>query len=63
MFDEHEKINVGHNQITDVVVELQDYRLLADETNESQWDLMGTAYEEYTATYLKKSGVNFLQTD
>lgn len=59
MFDEHEKINVGHNQITDVVVELQDYRLLADETNESQWDLMGTAYEEYTATYLKKKRGQF----
>jgi hypothetical protein len=52
VFDEFEKISVGSIQIAEVVVELQDYRLVADEDKQSQWDLMGTAYEEYTSAYL-----------
>lgn len=55
VFDKYEKISVGSSQIVEVVNELQDYRLVADEKNQSQWDLMGAAYEEYTSTYLKKT--------
>jgi type I restriction enzyme M protein len=41
VFDATEQIRVGNRQITEVVVELQDYRLLGD--NDEQWDVMGAA--------------------
>ena len=54
IFDKHEKISVGKRAICDVVTELQSYRLLSNLHSSNDWDLMGGAYEEYTATYLKK---------
>ena len=57
VFDAHEKITVGVDQVTEVVSELQHYRLVSD--NERQWDVMGAAYEEYTADELKKEGGEF----
>jgi len=59
VFEDYEKIEVGSAQIADVVVELQNYRLIADEKHDYQWDLMGSAYEEYTSTYLKKKKGQF----
>lgn len=59
VFTEHEKISVGSRAICDVVVELQRYRLLSDLNESDDWDIMGHAYEQYTATYLKKKRGQF----
>lgn len=59
VFDEHEKIGVGNRAIADVVSELQEYQLLSDLRDSDGWDIMGHAYEEYTATYLKKKNGQF----
>lgn len=60
VFSEHEKISVGPRSICDVVIELQRYRLLSDLHESDDWDIiMGHAYEQYTATYLKKKRGQF----
>ena len=59
VFSEHEKISVGPRAICDVVIELQRYRLLSDLNESDDWDIMGHAYEQYTATYLKKKRGQF----
>ncbi|MBA5601882.1 N-6 DNA methylase [Pectobacterium aroidearum] len=59
VFSDHEKISVGPRTICDVVIELQRYRLLSDLHESDDWDIMGHAYEQYTATYLKKSRGQF----
>ena len=59
MFSEYEKISVGSRSICDVVIELQRYRLLSDLHESEDWDIMGHAYEQYTATYLKKKRGQF----
>lgn len=59
VFSEHEKISVGPRAICDVIVELQRYRLLSDLHESDDWDIMGHAYEQYTATYLKKKRGQF----
>lgn len=59
VFSEHERISVGYRAICDVVVELQRFRLLSDLASSDDWDLMGAAYEQYTATYLKRSRGQF----
>ncbi|HFG1622105.1 TPA: class I SAM-dependent DNA methyltransferase, partial [Vibrio cholerae] len=59
VFSEHEKISVGPRVICDVVIELQRYRLLSDLHESDDWDIMGHAYEQYTATYLKKKRGQF----
>jgi type I restriction enzyme M protein len=57
VFDRHETIGVSADEIIEVVTELQNYRLLG-ETDE-QWDVMGAAYEQYTADEMKKEGGEF----
>ena len=57
VFDPHESIGVSADEIVEVVTELQNYRLLG-ETDE-QWDIMGAAYEQYTADEMKKEGGEF----
>lgn len=59
VFSEHEKISVGNRSICDVVNELQYYRMLSDLHESEDWDIMGHAYEQYTATYLKRSKGQF----
>lgn len=59
VFSEHEKISVGERTICDVVIELQSYRMLSDLRESEDWDIMGHAYEQYTATYLKKKRGQF----
>lgn len=59
VFSEHEKISVGDRAICDVVIELQGYRMLSDLHESEDWDIMGHAYEQYTATYLKKKRGQF----
>ncbi len=57
VFDPHETIGASPDEIIEVVTELQNYRLLG-ETDE-QWDIMGAAYEQYTADEMKKEGGEF----
>lgn len=59
VFNEHESITVGAKAICSVVIELQSYRLLSDIHSEQDWDIMGHAYEQYTATYLKRQKGQF----
>ncbi len=59
VFSPHEKISVGPRAICDVAVELQNYRLLSDLNTSDDWDIMGHAYEQYTASYLKKKRGQF----
>ncbi|MEW5761036.1 MAG: N-6 DNA methylase [Candidatus Thermoplasmatota archaeon] len=59
VFSKNERITVGHRAICDVVNELQNYRLLSDLYSSEDWDIMGCAYEQYTATYLKRQKGQF----
>jgi type I restriction enzyme M protein len=59
VFSDHERISVGSRAICDVVVELQAYRMLSDLHESEDWDVMGYAYEQYTATYLKRQRGQF----
>jgi len=59
VFSSHEKISVGNRAICDVVIELQPFRLLSNLHESDDWDIMGHAYEQYTATYLKKQRGQF----
>jgi type I restriction enzyme M protein len=57
VFGPYENIGVSADEIIEVVTVLQSYRLLG-ETDE-QWDVMGAAYEQYTADEMKKEGGEF----
>lgn len=59
VFSSDEKITVGERAICDVVNELQGYRLLSSLHESEDWDIMGYAYEQYTATYLKRQQGQF----
>jgi type I restriction-modification system DNA methylase subunit len=59
VFSPEERITVGARAICDVVSELQPYRLLSNLHESDDWDLMGHAYEQYTATYLKRQQGQF----
>ncbi|CAD5980598.1 Restriction enzyme BgcI subunit alpha [Planktothrix tepida] len=59
VFGEYERVTVGRRAIADVVVELQNYRLLSNLLESDDWDIMGYAYEQYTATYLKRQRGQF----
>lgn len=54
VFRAEERITVDDRAICDVVGELQQFRLLSDDTISDEWDIMGHAYEEYTAVSLKR---------
>lgn len=57
VFDRHEHIGASADEVVEVVTELQHYRLLGD--TDEQWDVMGAAYEQYTADEMKKEGGEF----
>jgi type I restriction enzyme M protein len=57
VFDRHEHIGASADEVVEVVSELQHYRLLGD--TDDQWDIMGAAYEQYTADEMKKEGGEF----
>ena len=57
VFDPQETIGASADEIIEVVTEFQNYRLLG-ETDE-QWDIMGAAYEQYTADEMKREGGEF----
>lgn len=57
VFDKHEQIGGTADEIVEVMAEIQEYRLLGDE--DEQWNLMGAAYEQYTAEEMKREGGEF----
>ena len=59
IFTAQEKITVGNRAICDVVTELQGFRMLSNLHESADWDLMGHAYEQYTASYLKRQQGQF----
>lgn len=59
VFTIDEKISVGSRAVADVVSELQEFQLLSDLKDSDGWDIMGHAYEQYTATYLKRKNGQF----
>lgn len=59
VFSADERISVGDRAICDVVTELQRYRLVSRVTDPEDWDLMGSAYEQYTAAYVKRQQGQF----
>lgn len=59
VFSKEERITVGFRSICDVVIELQNYRLLSNLYHADDWDIMGYAYEQYTASYLKRQKGQF----
>ncbi|MGH9686009.1 MAG: restriction endonuclease subunit M [Candidatus Acidiferrales bacterium] len=59
VFSPDERITVGARAICDVVTELQAFRMLSNLHESHDWDVMGHAYEQYTATYLKRQQGQF----
>lgn len=59
VFSETERITVGDRAICDVVNELQSFRMLSNLHDSDDWDIMGSAYEQYTASYLKRQQGQF----
>ena len=57
VFDQHEHIGASADEIVEVVTELQHYKLLGE--TDDQWDIMGAAYEQYTADEMKREGGEF----
>lgn len=59
VFRPEERITVDDRAVCDVVGELQPFRLLSDDAISDEWDVMGHAYEEYTAVSLKRKRGQF----
>lgn len=59
VFSTEEKISVSARAICDVVTELQAFRMLSNLHDSADWDIMGYAYEQYTAAYLKRQQGQF----
>ena len=59
VFRDEERITVDDRAVCDVVGELQAFRLLSDDATSDEWDVMGHAYEEYTAVSLKRKRGQF----
>jgi type I restriction enzyme M protein len=53
IFEPHERLGASTDEIVEVMTELQAFRLQGDD------DLLGAAYEEYTARALKREGGEF----
>lgn len=57
VFDPVEDITAPPDHVAEVVTELQRYRLLVDE--DQWWDVLGAAYEQYTATHFRQTNGQF----
>ena len=53
VFESDEDISAPPDHVAEVVTELQRYRLLVDE--DEWWDVLGAAYEQYTAAYFRQT--------
>ncbi|MDH6180088.1 type I restriction enzyme M protein [Microbacteriaceae bacterium SG_E_30_P1] len=59
VFDAHEVIKVSDSAITEVVAVLQEWRVMTRLDDAAEWDIMGSAYEQYTAVNLKRARGQF----
>ncbi|MCB9750404.1 MAG: N-6 DNA methylase [Myxococcales bacterium] len=61
LFRAHERISVGPRALCDVVVALQPYRVVPDPARDDvvDPDIIGRAYEEYTARHMKRKRGQF----
>lgn len=59
VFGEHERITVSDTAITEVVSVLQGYAIMTRLDEADEWDIMGAAYEQYTASHLKRQRGQF----
>ena len=57
VFEPDEDITAPPDHVAEVVTELQRYKLLVDE--EDWWDVLGAAYEQYTAAHLRQTDGQF----
>jgi len=53
VFEPDEDISAPPDHVAEVVAELQRYRLLVEE--DEWWDVLGAAYEQYTAAYFRQT--------
>lgn len=59
VFDAHEEIRVSDAAIVEVVAVLQEWQIMTRLDDAAEWDIMGSAYEQYTATHLKRARGQF----
>jgi type I restriction enzyme M protein len=59
VFGEHERIGVSAAAITEVVAVLQPYALTTRLEDAHGWDVVGSAYEQYTASHVKRQRGQF----
>lgn len=59
VFGQHERITVSPSAVTEVVAVLQNYSIITGMQDADGWDVMGSAYEQYTATHLKRQRGQF----
>jgi len=59
VFGEHERIGVSPAAITEVVAVLAPYALTTRIEDADEWDVVGSAYEQYTASRLKRQRGQF----
>jgi len=59
VFGPHERIGVSPAAIAEVVAVLQPYELMTRLEDADGWDVMGSAYEQYTAAHLKRQRGQF----
>ena len=59
VFSEHEKISVSSTALVEVVAVMQRWEILTRLEDADEWDIMGSAYEQYTAAHLKRQRGQF----
>lgn len=59
VFTEHENIGVSESAIAEVVAVLQPWQIMTRLEDADEWDVMGSAYEQYTASHLKRARGQF----
>ena len=59
VFGAHERVSVSPSSITEVVGVLQQYQVMTRLEDADEWDIMGSAYEQYTSAHLKRQRGQF----
>lgn len=59
VFGEHEKIGVSDDALVEVVAVLQAWQIMTRLEDADEWDVMGSAYEQYTHSHLKRARGQF----
>lgn len=59
VFSQHEDITVSDSAIAEVVAVLEEWQLMTRLDDADEWDVMGSAYEQYTHSHLKRARGQF----